>query len=351
MIGNVRIRRALTLVALVLVGAGLVTISYAPPRRGEAELAEPVMQPRPSTTWAPLPTRADTSRLGPAATPDLQVLHSAILAGDLTSAELLWEALQNSGPDQQTGEMLLAGARVALLREDAREAESRAWAAIGIEPQNAEAWSFLGVVLRAAGDAELADQALAVATVLEPNLADRLFSDRWALAVAQGVEPHLANLAEAYASMHPGSPIAPYYRSQALLAAGETLAAIELLVDGIQQHPDSPALIWYALGEAYLARSGYREAAVAFDVAAALLARGDTSLYQASPNPLSDLNSRLAESYVHSSRCAEAEDIARRLLAARPDLGALVEQAVICQTPTPTPTAWIPTPWIPTPQQ
>ncbi len=45
---------------------------------------------------------------------------------------------------------------------------------------------------------------------------------------------------------------------------------------------------------------------------------------------------------MHTERCAEAEDIARRLLSTQPELEALVEQAVICQTPTPTLTPWIP---------
>lgn len=335
------LRRALTFLALPLLGIGLVAISYTLPQRGNTITTEPPPEVRPSATWAPLPARLATDNSSQAALPDLDVLHRAILTGDLAAAQHMWDALQDPNI-KQTAEMQLAGARIALLQGNLTEAQVLVWEALGLEPENADAWSLLGIILRSAGSADLADQALSIASELQPALSDQLFADRWALAVAQENSPALVDLAEEFARLHPNSAVASYYRGQALLAESEPLAAIELIIDAIQRHPDSPALVWYGLGEAYLARSGYAEAALTFEVAAALLARGDTSLYQASTDPLSDLSSRLAEAYVHSKRCAEAEDIARRLLPDRPDLEALVQQAVICQTPTPTPTPWIP---------
>jgi len=343
MIRQIRIQpqRALIWGALLLVGAGLITISYLAPDRYEAMVPTIAAEARPSATWAPLPTRAlnDASTL--AVDPDLGVLHRAILSGDLRAAEVMWEALQDAGLGQ-TAEIQVAGARIALLQGDTVTAESRVWEAIGLEPTNAEIWSLLGVISRTAGDTKGADEALSIAVGLEPSLSGDLFADRWALAAAQGATDQLVALAETYAVLHPDGQAGPYFRSTALLAIGEPLEAIELLVGTLEQTPDSPALIWYALGEAYLQRKGYAEAATAFEVAAALLARGDTSLLSVSEDPVSDLSSRLARAYVHTERCAEAEDIARRLLSTQPELEALVEQAVICQTPTPTLTPWIP---------
>lgn len=334
-------QRALVWGALLLMGAGLIAISYVAPSRNETLAPMLAVEARPSATWAPLPTRALDSASTLTADPDLSVLHRAILSGDLRAAEVIYEALQDAGLGQ-TAEIQVAGARIALLQGNTVAAESRIWEAIGLAPTNAEIWSLLGVISRTAGDTKGAGEALAIAAGLEPSLAGDLFADQWALAAAQGATDQLVALAESYAVLHPDGQMGPYFRSKALLAIGEPLEAIELLVGTLEQKPDSSALIWYALGEAYLQRSGYAEAATAFEVAAALLARGDTSLLSVSEDPVSDLNSRLAKAYVRTERCAEAEDIARRLVSAQPELEALVEQAVICQTPTPTLTPWIP---------
>ncbi len=334
-------KRVLIWGALLLVGAGLVTISYVVPHRSHRTMATIEAAARPSPTWAPLPTRELTAASSMAIDPDLGVLHRAILSGDLRAAEVMWEALRDADLGQNAT-IQTVGARIALLQGDTATAESRAWKAIGLEPKNAEVWSLLGVILRTAGDSSGADHALSIAAALEPSLTSDLFADRWVLAEMQGATDELVTLAESYAALHPDGAAGPYFRAKALLAIGEPLEAIELLVDKLQQAPDSPALIWYALGEAYLGRNGYKEAATALEVAAALLARGDASLYSVSDDPVGDLSSRLARAYVHIQRCAEAEDIARRLIPTQPELEALVEQAVICQTPTPTLTPWIP---------
>ncbi len=175
MIRQIRIQpqRALIWGALLLGGAGLITISYLAPDRYEAMVPTIAAEARPSATWAPLPTRAlnDASTL--AVDPDLGVLHRAILSGDLRAAEVMWEALQDAGLGQ-TAEIQVAGARIALLQGDTVTAESRVWEAIGLEPTNAEIWSLLGVISRTAGDTKGADEALSIAVGLEPSLSGDL---------------------------------------------------------------------------------------------------------------------------------------------------------------------------------
>ena len=123
---------------------------------------------------------------------------------------------------------------------------------------------------------------------------------------------------------------------------GAPADAITLLVGVLTDEPDAPALLWYTLGRAYLARGGYIEAATSLEAAAYRFARGDTSLELISARPVDDLNAHLGQAYLQTARCAEAEMIFHRLEADEPGFSRMVEAAVICQTPTPTLTPWIP---------
>lgn len=325
---------------LLLLGAALLAApSVFEPRRSEPELAL-LIQPRPSPTWQSLPTRIPPS---PTVTPppDVLPLHTALLQGDLGNAAELWTELLTASPEP-SGDVYKAGARLAMMQGRLNIAAERAWHAIGAEPTDAEAWSLLGVVLRIDDQSRMAEQALSIADALDPALGPDLFGDRWHVALTGGSAVKLAELAGDYQLRHPDSVWLPYYQAEALMAAGEPLDAIDLLVPVLSQAPASPALLWYALGRAYLARGGYLEAATAFEAAAARTYQGDTSMAMISRDPLRDLNTSLAQSYLGSERCREAEMIFRRLQDADPSLAGMVEAAVICQTPTPTLTPWIP---------
>ncbi len=334
-------RHRLALVALLLVaGAGMLMLSRG--RGAPTPALVPRGAPRPSPTWAQMPTR-QPAWLQPSGALDMAPFGRALLIGDTDAAQLIWDSLDGSDAGE-TAQIQLLGARLALQQARYVQAEERTWRAIGLDPASAEAWSLLGVVLRRLGNDASADHALGIAEALDPALAPALFDDRWRAAVALGNAAGLTALAESYVAEHPDSQLAPHYRATALLAAGDPVAAVDLLVAGLRDEPGAPALVWYTLGEAYLAAHGYAEAAVVLESAAGKVARGDTTLTYVTADPITALNQRLARAYLEIGSCREAESIYRRLMVAQPDLAPWVEKAVICQTPTPTLTPWIPRP-------
>jgi tetratricopeptide (TPR) repeat protein len=267
-------------------------------------------------------------------------LHQALLQGDTERAQRLWDKLRQVAHDD--GAVQLAGARLALMQGAPVVAESRAWRAISIAPENAYAWSLLGVVLRQTGEYKAAEQAINIAMTLDPNLAPDLFDNRWRAAQRAGDTPAVIALAEDFLQRSPESPLAPYYRAEALLVTETPLIAIELLVTVLETQPDASALLWYTLGRAYLERGGYWEAATALEVAASQTAQGDDSLYLVTDHPVEALSRRLGQAYLHANRCAEAESIFRRLNNDRQNFESQIRAAIVCQTPTPTLTPWIP---------
>ncbi len=333
-------RRAIILcVILVLVGSGLIAASgrLAPWANGTGTSSD--LAPRPSPTWALLPLRVLESEGDGEA--DYRPFYRALLRDQIEEADRLWTELCETVLEESS-ELHIAGARLALAQGDLERAGDRAWEAISLAPDDALAWSLVGVILGRAGESKQAEQALAIAQSLNPSLASEVLPSRWQAAVASRDAAVVVALAEDFGERHPGSVFAPYYRAEALLMTGAPSDAITLLVGVLTDEPDAPALLWYTLGRAYLARGSYIEAATSLETAAYRFARGDTSLEMISARPVDDLNAHLGQAYLQTARCAEAEMIFHRLEADDPGFSSMVEAAVICQTPTPTLTPWIP---------
>lgn len=327
---------------LVCMGTGLLVLSSGILRRPASPVALIAAPPLPTSTWGPMPTRAPLAPvIAPTPAPDLAPLQRALLLGDLETADRLWNALETSSLAEEGATQLL-GARLAFLQGDLKTAEARGWQAVRGDAQNAEAWSLLGVVLSRAGKPLLSAEALARAASLNPALADSLFEDRWRVARQAGNLDAMTSLAGTFSMQHPDHPLEAYYRGRVLLAGGEPLLAMGVLIGALEAAPDAPAVLWYTLGEAYLARHYHREAVTVLEVAASKAAQGDESLRLASDDPLTDLTIRLADAYMAADRCADAEALYRRLAGSRPEYDDQVMEAVVCQTPTPTPTPWIP---------
>lgn len=370
---------------LIAVGAALLLLSHLLQPRQTPINPGSIGSPRPSPTWRSLPTRVLPT---PTASPpiDLQPLHQALLRQDAEEAERLWQSAihtiaamptdtVNAPTAEQISERQQAGARLALLQGQPQLAATRAWKAVGATPQDPHAWSLLGLILRQNQEHALADQALAIAGALDPTIAPVLFRDRWQIAILSGDAMQLTQLAVDYQTQHPDSAWSPYYQAEALIAGDAPQEAIAVLVAALSEAPASPALLWYTLGRAYLARGAYAEAATVFEVAASLTFKGDSSLDSTTADAIYALNLALAQSYLGNRQCQEAESITRRLLKASeqtdrhhraegedaagqnasapaadsdapvhptPDLALMLETAIICQTPTPTLTPWIP---------
>lgn len=333
-------RRAIVLcVVLALVGSGLLAISarLAPRANGTGISPDPV--PRRSPTWASLPLRVSESE-GDGEV-DYRPFYRALLRDQIEEADRLLTELWETVPEE-SGELHMAGARLALAQGDLDRAADRARDAISRTPDDGLAWSLLGIILSRAGEPKQAEQALAMAGSLDPSLAPEVLPSRWQAAVASRDAAVVVALAEDFGERHPGSIFVPYYRAEALLMTGAPSDAITLLVSVLTEEPDAPALLWYTLGRAYLARGGYIEAATSLEAAAYRIARGDTSLELISARPVGDLNAHLGQAYLQTARCAEAEMIFRRLEADQAGFSGMVDAAVTCQTPTPTLTPWIP---------
>jgi len=326
-------------VMLMLVGSGLLAVSVLLSPRTKGTDISPDPSPRLSPTWAALPPRGPESEAG--GDVDYRPFYRALLRDQIGEAERLWMELRETVPEE-SGELHMAGARLALAQGDAEGAADRAWDAINLTPDDGLAWSLLGIILSRAGEPKQAEQALAVAGSLDPDLALEVLPSRWQAAVASRDAAAVVALAEAFGERHPGSIFVAYYRAEALLMTGAPSDAISLLVGVLTEEPDAPALLWYTLGRAYLAGGGYIEAATSLEAAAYRIARGDTSLELISARPVDDLNAHLGQAYLQTSRCVEAEMIFRRLEADQAGFSGMVDAAVTCQTPTPTLTPWIP---------
>ncbi len=329
--------------ALAITGAGLIILSYVhASSRTEINTQSASVAPGPAPTWAPVPTRVLATVSAPAEPVRTEGvlehlgLERALLQGDLVGAEQAWQAMRET-PLSASSTSQKAGARLALMQGDFGSASLRAWRAIVRQPQQAQAWSLLGLILKRAGQPQAARRAFEIAQSLDPDLASLLFQERWRIAYEMGDTGDLAALAEGYRQQQPESDLRPYYDAAVLLLADGTVEAIELLGQALQSRPTSPALLWYQLGEAYLQNGNPEEAALVLEVAARQFARGDSSLYLISEEPLIDLSIHLAKAYLVTERCTEAEQMLSRLLGSRPDLEVWVERAAACETSIPTP--------------
>lgn len=304
---------------------------------------------QPSPAWEAFPTRIPSPTPTSAATAPLHTIRNALQRGDAEAAELAWDTAMLITPEEhpERGIILREGARIALAERHFDAAEARIWEAIRIRGQDAEAWSLLGTILARRGDNRVAEQALAVAATLDPDIALDLFTDRWLAARRTGHSDIMMALAQFYSSRNPESTLAFYYRNAALLAYGDPISTIDQLTAVLDtaapgdESAMSNAVLWYTLGEAYLAHHAYTQTLTALDVAGSLFGQGDNSLYLASDDPIRDLNLLRARAFLGintPARCADAEPLLQRWNAPAD----VITQSIVCQTPTPTMTPWIP---------
>jgi len=220
-----------------------------------------------------------------------------------------------------------------------------AQAAIAADRENSAAYILLGEVLRLGyNDPRQALTAYERAVELEPELAAPTFAARWQVASASGQARRMLLLAEEYRQAYPDDPLGAYYRGLALVAVGNPRAAINLLVEALEE--GGPAALWFALGKAYAADGAWGNARLCYEQARALAEAGDRSLYQVSDTAVVDLFVGLGEAYIHVGECVSGQIMLQHALAVggeRSELHTLLGQAMICQTPTPTPT---PYPWL-----
>ncbi|MEJ5308672.1 MAG: hypothetical protein WHX52_02790 [Anaerolineae bacterium] len=346
-------RRAprLPFISLALLGVGIVLLLVAatlksPPAAPTLSIS---VLPQPSPPWESLPTRVPIPTETPIPTPTpeannpLQIMRLALVHDAFEVAEVAWEEAKRVTPEDSPhrGRVMREGARLALLRGDIDTAEARAWDAVRVSAQEAETWALVGVILARQGEPQVAEAALHMAETLDPGLSPDVFADRWRAARQAGDGNMMTALAQTYSSHEPENPLGFYYRAAAMLASRESEPALYHLLIQLRAEPDSAAVLWYALGEAYLAEHAYNEALIVFAVAEERFKAGDLSLYLASDDPLRDLNINRGRALLGLSdpqQCAQAETLLARWKAPAD----IIERARLCQTPTPTLTPWIP---------
>ncbi len=335
--------------SLALLGVAITLLLLSTTFKAPAPAPAISILAQPSPPWdffptrVPIPTETPIPTTTPEATGPLQIMKLALVRDAFEVAEVAWEEAKRVTPEDSPhrGRVLREGARLALLRGDIDTAETRVWDAVRVSAQEAETWALAGVILARQGEPKVAEAALRVAESLDPGLTPNVFADRWRAARQAGDGNMMTALAQTYGRRDPENPLGFYYRAAAMLASGESDAALHHLLIQLRAEPNSAAVLWYALGEAYLAEHAYNEALVGFAVAEERFKAGDQSLYLASDDPLRDLNvnrGRVLVSISDPEHCAQAESLLRRWNAPAD----IVARARFCQTPTPTLTPWIP---------
>ncbi len=335
--------------SLALLGVGIVLLLLSTSLKTPLPAPSLSIVAQPSPPWASFPTRIPTPTetpiptATPAADSPLQIMRLALVHDAFEVAEAAWEEALRVTPEDSPhrGRVMREGARLALLRGDIDAAENRVWDAVRVSAQEAETWALVGVILARQGEPKVAEAALRVAESLDPGLAPNVFADRWRAARQAGDGNMMTALAQTYSSRDPENPLGFYYRAAAMLASRESDAALHHLLIQLRAEPNSAAVLWYALGEAYLAQRAYNEALVVFNVVRERFNAGDFSLYLASDDPPRDINLNRGRALVGISdpkQCAQAETLLERWNAPAD----IIERARRCQTPTPTLTPWIP---------
>ncbi|HDD24739.1 MAG TPA: tetratricopeptide repeat protein [Chloroflexi bacterium] len=225
-----------------------------------------------------------------------------------------------------------------------RRARAEAQAALVIAPQFVPALVLEGESLRAIGKPALAVDAFRRAVELEPSILEEVFRSYWLAAQAADDTTRMVALGREYGKLHPDDPLRHYYRAWPFIAMDGGNAAIKILVQGIETSPDPPALLWFALGTAYIQEQVWPDAVTALETARILVQTGDTSLALHSDRPVADLFLALGRAYLGVGRCVDAEVMLRYAV----DIGASsemvaewLEAASMCQTPTPTVTPYL----------
>jgi tetratricopeptide (TPR) repeat protein len=296
----------------------------------------PATAPGRPAGWSPLPTRAPAPILS--LEEALARTRTALLRNDIDGAQEAWQQASTLAPTNTV--VLREGARVALAAGDLEKAENRAWQAVQASPKEPTTWALLGVIWQRKGDSEPSREALAMAQSLNPELAPDLFSTRWVNARRLGDKAAMEELAREYALANPDGALTAYFRAEALLVDNDARSALDLLL--LNTKAESPAVLWFTLGRAYLRLYGWQNTLTAMEVAGGRFSRGDASLYLASDAPARDINLAQAQAYLGLSRCTDAEPILRKLSTPQPELHPLWLQAFNCLTPSPTWTPWLP---------
>ena len=304
-----------------------------------------------SATPQRLPTRAPTPTPVPTSTPfsiTARTYYEYGLArqkaGDAEGAlqSFTW-AIQRA-PDFAPA--YVARGTVYLAQGKLRLALAETDAALEADPTSVAAYALRGETLRLLGRAGPALAAFDQALALDPTLKAETFRSRWLAARAGHVSGRLLKLSLEYAAAHPDDPLRYYYRGWTLIEGGAPTTAIHALAEGIETTSDPPALLWFALGQAYMAVQAWRESVTSFEAVRALVQAGDSSLAIHSDRPIADLFSALGRAYLGAGRCVDAETMLEYAVdvgAAASAHAAALEEARLCQTPTPTATPYHPT--------
>jgi tetratricopeptide (TPR) repeat protein len=298
--------------------------------------------PGPTTSPLRLPTRIPTTTPAPTPTPvDVQPYYEAGLAYQETGN--LAEALQSFTWAIQLAPgfapAYVARGSVYLAQGELYPALADAEAALEIDPTNALAHALRGEALRLMGRHYLAAQAFDQALELDSALKPETFRSRWLAARGTRDRNRLLKLSYEYTVAHPDDPTNHYYRGWAFIEQGDPHSAIEILIRGIETAQDPPGLLWFALGYAYSANHSWQEALTSFETTRTLVQMGDTSLDLHSDQPVADLFTALGQAYLKVGRCVDAEamlDYAIAVGAPASEYAAMLEEAYLCQTPTPT---------------
>jgi tetratricopeptide (TPR) repeat protein len=302
----------------------------------------------PSATPQRLPTRAPTSTPTVTATPFSVAARTYYedglarqVAGDPEGALQSFTWAIRLAPDLASA--YVARGTIYLAQGEPRLALAEADAALEADLTCAAAYALRGETLRLLGRAGPALEAFDRAVALAPALRAETFRSRWLLARTTHSAGRLLALSGEYAREYPDDPLRHYYRGWAFIELGTPGVAIRVLVREIEATPDPPALLWLALGHAYAADLAPQESVTAFEATRALVQAGDTSLIVHSDRPIADLFSALGRAYLDAGRCVDAETMLEYAI----DVGApasahagALEEARLCQTPTPTATPY-----------
>jgi tetratricopeptide (TPR) repeat protein len=306
-------------------------------------------QPTPSASPLRLPTRvAPTSTPTPtpvSALPYYEAGRACQEAGDTECALQSYASAIEIQPDFV--EAYIARGGVHLAQDQPKEALADADAALAVDPSSAPAHALRGEALRVLGRSYQALEAFDRAVALDPSLEEALFRSQWLAAIGAGDKNRLIKLSRKYGEAHPDDSVRHYYRGWAFIAWGNPGVAVHILIDGIEEVPDPPALLWFALGYAYSAHGMWQEAVTCFETALTLVSRGDTSLDLHSDHPVADAFGALGLAYLGANRCADAEKMLEHAIAIgapADEYAVALEEARLCLAATPTPT---PTPFAP----
>ena len=257
--------------------------------------------------------------------------------GDLDGALEAYNWAQQRSPDFAPA--YVARGTVHLAQGELGQALIEANNAIEIDPECGDAYALRGEITRLQGRNRVSLAAYDSAIEMDPALAPETFRGRWLAAVGLAHGSELQRLSWEYDSAGYDHGPAEYYAGWALVERDVPRAAVRLLVDEISTSLDSAAILWFTLGHAYMRSGAWPEAVTSFEAVRELVLAGDNSLNYHSDSPIIELSDGLARAYLGAGRCADAEMMLNYTI----EIGApasrytsLLQEARICQTPTPT---------------